>query len=183
MNSVLLSGPKKEPVTRSELRDHLHLDASHDALLASLIAAARMTIEAQSGLRLINQEWRIFFDDWPTMPVRLPVASVHRIKAVRQTGDMSRVLASTDYQLLQGARMDLSPDIGRRVSAMRPLEVDVVAGFGDKESDVPDDLRLAVKSLAAYWYDIDDWNQLPTARAIPAHVLMIVDQHRNLRMS
>lgn len=181
MNSVLLQGPKKEPVSRAELREHLHLDASQDGLLGSLIAAARMTIEAQSGLRLIEQDWRVFFDDWSVMPIALPVPLVRRIKAVKQTGHAPRVLTAGDYRLLPGNRLEILLQNGR--SNRQPFEVDLVAGFGAAETDVPADLRLAVKSLAAHWYDIDDWNQLPAARAIPAHVLSIVDQHRNLRMS
>lgn len=181
MNSVLLQGPKTEPVSRSELRDHLHLDASQDGLLGSLIAAARMTIEAQSGLRLIEQDWRVFFDDCPTMPIVLPVPPVRRIKAVKKSGHASRVLASSEYDLLAGNRLEIL-SLDRQANA-QPIEVDLVAGFGAAESDVPADLRLAVKSLAAHWYDVDDWNQLSGARAIPAHVLSIVDQHRNLRVS
>lgn len=181
MNSVLLQGPRTEPVSRAELRSHLHLDASQDGLLGSFIAAARMTIEAQSGLRLIDQDWRVFLDDCSVMPVALPVPPVRRIKAVKQTGHVLRVLAATEYRLLADNRLEIL-SLDRRSNAPS-FEVDLMAGFGAAETDVPADLRLAVKSLAAHWYDIDDWNQLSGARAIPAHVLSIVDQHRNLRLS
>ena len=65
MSAILTIGPVREPVEVADLQRHLRLDSGDDDLLASLISAARMTIEAQSGLRLINQHWRMLIDGWP----------------------------------------------------------------------------------------------------------------------
>lgn len=186
MNAVLIQGPVVEPISRKDLRAHLHLDGSHDALLGSLIAAARMTIEAQSGLRLLEQQWRVHLYEWPEKSKRLPVSPVMEVKSVKWVGGQTYVLPDDAYQTqpvgLEAYVRLLQPRPSSWRDKGHHIEIDMVAGFGRSPAQVPKDLCLAVKSLAAHWYDIDDWHQPPSSRAMPAHVLAIVDQHRSLRV-
>ena len=186
MNTVLISGPDTEPVRPVDLRSHLHLDASHDALLGSLIAAARMTIEAQSGLRMINQNWRLFLDDWSDLPNRLPVSPVRQVKLVKLVNGVDEIISPDAYELQRGERADrlvFSKNLPPVSKTGRGIEIDLLAGFGAESDDVPADLRHAILSLAAHWYDVDDWQHFSAGNAMPPHVRLIVDQHRMPRLA
>ena len=65
--SVLVTAPATEPVTASELRTHLRVDATElpDAEANGLIAESRQTIEDLTGLAFISQSWRLSIDRWP----------------------------------------------------------------------------------------------------------------------
>lgn len=65
--NVLTVAPASEPVTASELRDHMIVDATTlpDGAANTLIEEARQSIEDMTGLAFINQTWRMTIDRWP----------------------------------------------------------------------------------------------------------------------
>jgi uncharacterized phiE125 gp8 family phage protein len=65
--SVLVTAPATEPVTATELRTHLRVDATElpDAEANGLIAESRQMIEEMTGLAFISQSWRLSIDRWP----------------------------------------------------------------------------------------------------------------------
>jgi len=85
MTPLALGPPATEPVTLFEARQFLRLDQTEeDDLLATLITAARLMIEAASGRCLIEQPWRIVLDRWPAGgEIRLPLSPLLRIDAAR----------------------------------------------------------------------------------------------------
>lgn len=181
MSAILLSGPTEEPVNSAALRQHLRLEAGDDDLLASLISAARMTIEAQSGLRLLQQKWRILIDDWPQELLPLAIKPVQEITSIGLVGERA-VLPQTGYELQQlGARAVLhitTNELPQPKQSRFGIRIDLTAGFGAGPEAVPQDLRLAVLSLAAHWYDLEDWTQSYGRHAMPANIAMLVDNHR-----
>lgn len=181
MSAILLSGPSAEPVNIAALRQHLRLEAGDDALLASLISAARMTIEAQSGLRLMRQKWRILLDDWPQEIVPLAIRPVQEISSIGLVGAQA-VLPPSGYEVQQvGERAVLhimTNDLPQPKQSRFGIRIDLTAGFGATPDAVPQDLRLAVLSLAAHWYDLEDWTQSYGRHAMPSNIAMLVDNHR-----
>lgn len=186
MPAILLAGPANEPVSVAELRQHLRLGDGEDALLGSLIAAARLTVEAQSGLRLIHQVWRMMLDDWPLDGLTLPVSPVTKVLGVRLLGDSVTALSPSDYRLERDTNPMRIYFIGNHLP--RPqysefgIQLDFQVGFGAKADAVPEDLKLAVLKLAAHWYDMDDWAQVRGEGAVPPHVAMLVNAHRLPRL-
>jgi len=85
MTPLALAPPTAEPVTLAEARQFLRLDQTEeDDLLATLITAARLMIEAGAGRCLIEQRWRVVLDRWPADgAIRLPLSPVMRIEAAR----------------------------------------------------------------------------------------------------
>lgn len=65
--NVIVTAPAAEPITASELRDHMIVDATTlpDGAANTLIAEARQSIEDMTGLAFINQTWRLSIDRWP----------------------------------------------------------------------------------------------------------------------
>jgi len=161
MAAVLIEAPAGEPVSLAEARAQLGVaHGDDDALLATLITAARRVVEARTGLTLMTQHWLCLFDDWPQDGVMaLPVAPVAEVdelavfgadeaKAVIDPAHYLADLASRPPRLmLRGSR--LWPRPGRAVNG---IGVRVVAGFGPAPSDVPEPLRQAVLLLVAYFY-------------------------------
>ena len=85
MIPIPIAGPAVEPVTVAEMRAYLRLDDEAEAdLIAALITAARLQVEAATRCTLIAQTWRIVLDAWPPgRVVRLPLWPVVEIEAVR----------------------------------------------------------------------------------------------------
>src|SRR5690606_39429068 len=66
MTMVLVTPPALEPVTIADARAFLRISTeSDDDILHRLIATDREIIEAETGLSLITQTWRLRVDRWP----------------------------------------------------------------------------------------------------------------------
>lgn len=150
MTYARLSPPAAEPLTLAEVKAHLRIDgAEEDALLASLIRAAREHLERETGLCLILQRWRLYLDHWPKDGViRLAKCPVQAIQNVTvYDGEGAALDVSLEDHLLDGegrpARLWLKnpPSPGRAVNG---IEIDFSAGFGEAGTDVPDTLKRAV---------------------------------------
>src|SRR4051812_93721 len=94
MPAIPIDGPAVEPVGASEMRDYLRLDdGAEDVLLAALIRAARLAVEAASGRVLIDSRWRVQRDGWPADGVILlpvsPLIAVERVRVVGPDGEVA----------------------------------------------------------------------------------------------
>jgi uncharacterized phiE125 gp8 family phage protein len=192
MSTVLLSAPTVEPITLSEAKAHLRVDASsEDTLIQSLILASRLHIEAALDIALITQTWRLRLDRWPrARSLNLPLSPVRSLTAVRvfDVDDDSETVANTAF-ILDGtanpARLVLSgssslPVPGR---AANGIEIDFVAGYGDAPEDVPQSIRQAVLLLIAHWYENREPVEIgATATVIPGAVSELLSPYRRRRL-
>ena len=84
MTSYLLAGPAIEPVSLSEAKAYCRVDGdAEDGLVATLVAAARVHVEAHTCRALIAQSWRAVRDGWPMGCVPLPVTPAISLTAIR----------------------------------------------------------------------------------------------------
>ena len=161
MALVLTAAPAAEPVSLAEAKAHLRIDANdEDALIGSLIAAARMFIERTLGLALITQTWSYFLDFWPRSScVTLPLSPVQAVGAVtlhRGAGG-STAFDAGDYAvdvLSQQARLvskGAAPPVVTH--ALNAFEIAFTAGYGNEASDVPAPIRQALLLLVAHWFE------------------------------
>jgi len=141
MTSTLIAPPGEEPVTLAEAKAFCRIDgADEDALVDALIAAARLQVESLTGRALITQTWRLTMACAPRL-VELPVIPV------------AALVAAPDGAVLQGDAVLL-------VEPVDELTVDYTAGYG-AAADVPGDLKQAVLTLVAYWYENRDAVTMP----------------------
>jgi uncharacterized phiE125 gp8 family phage protein len=178
-----------EPVTLAETRQFLRLDQTdEDALLTTLITAARLMIEAQAGRCLIEQPWRIVLDRWPAGgEIRLPLSPLIRIEAARVYDVLGEAQAVAPASLTLDVAADPPlirvtgevPEIGRSHGA---IEIDVAAGFGATAAAVPAPLRQAVLRLAARWFEQRGDVAGRDAQALPAAIAALVAPFRRGRL-
>lgn len=159
MLRFILNGPSAEPLTLTDAKRLLRIDhAEDDALVLSLIKAARQRIEARTGRALMTQAWRIVMDDWPWGGrVALPVLPVQAVTAVRVFDGLggSQSFTVPVYRLEPGTEppvLDASavPAPGK---ARNGIEIDVTAGYGTA-ADVPESLRQAMRLMIAHAYGV-----------------------------
>lgn len=151
-----------EPVSLADVKAHARVDGSaDDALLTSLIGAAREWAERYTGRAFLRQGWQAWLDRWPRADeLVLRPAPLLRVTAVTlfDEADATRVLDPAGYFV------DCIGEPGRlvlRSQAMRPyglraangVMVAFEAGYGDAPEDVPEIIRTAIRQLVAHWYE------------------------------
>ncbi len=165
MTSYLLTGPALEPVTLAEAKTFLRVtDSAEDGFINTLITAARLHLEGTTGRVLISQTWRTLCDDWPAdRTLVLPVAPLLSISAITiyDPDGVAVPLPLAQFQpetKVAPARIFLPTTIAGMVALRQHngIEIDYVAGFGPLATDVPADLRQALLSLVAYWFEHRD---------------------------
>jgi uncharacterized phiE125 gp8 family phage protein len=62
------------------------------------------------------------------------------------------------------------------------IEIRLRSGFGPAASDVPDELRQAIRSLAAHWYENRKASSEPMVRTVPMGVSALVSAHRGISL-
>jgi uncharacterized phiE125 gp8 family phage protein len=158
MRRFILNGPAVEPLSLAEAKRFLRIDhGDDDALVQSLIKAARQRIEARTGRALIAQDWRIVTDAWPSggrlaLPV-LPARAVAAVRVIDWLG-AAQAFSPPVYNLVAGTEppvLDASalPQPGK---ARDGIEIDVAAGYGPSAADVPEPLRQAMRLMIAHAY-------------------------------
>lgn len=160
----LTSPPAEVPVSLAEAKAYLRLDASdEDDLLTSLVQAATDRLERRDGILgrpLVTQTWSLVY---PVAPIgdllELPMPEVQSVSSITyyDTDNASQTFSSSDYRLVSVADYSAIelvqgsswPSVYTREDAMT---VSVVAGYG-AASAVPEPIKVAIKMLAAHWFE------------------------------
>lgn len=186
MISYLLAGPALEPATLAEAKAFLRVDdGAEDGLIATLITAARLHIESTTGRALIAQSWRVVLDRWPDEGVvRLPVAPLISLTAITayDAGGNAHPIGLSQFQTeAVPARLLLPQTIeGMPVTRERQgIEIDYVAGYGSVAEAVPVDLRQALLTLVAFWFEHRD---TASEAAMPGGFDRLVAPYRSVRL-
>lgn len=188
MTHTIITPPAAEPLTLAEVKAHLRLDGTaEDALLTSLIAAARHYLEATTGLALITQRLRVYRDDWPAdgliQLAIAPLQSVESVTVYDAAGNPQAV--SLAGHVLDAVSTPARLFLAAQPATSRPLngiEIDVIAGFGNTGADVPDTLTRAMLMHVALMYELR--GAIPSdmqPAAIPAGYDRLVSPYRPVR--
>lgn len=160
MAAILLEPPASEPLSLFDAKTYLRVDhEDEDDLIAAMIAAARMQVEAQTRRALITQQWRVVLDRWPSSGViASPVSPLREVLAVRLRDPAGETQAlDADIFIVNPASSPgmIAFDAGRVVHPAKPfagIEIDIEAGYGEA-ADVPAPLVQAIRLLLARAYE------------------------------
>lgn len=175
----LVTPPAIEPVTTAEAKLFLRLDtAADDALVTTLIAAARRQVEQILARALITQTWNYLLDAFPWGPLPLgyvlgtseripttpwlelpkaPLQSVVSLKYLDGAGTL-QTLAGSAYTV------DAISEPGRIMPVVgtswpltqtvpNAVTVQFKAGYGDAAAAIPDDILVALKMVLNVLYE------------------------------
>ena len=183
----LVTPPAVEPITLSQAKNHLRVDiADDDALITTLITAARQACEAFIHGCLITQTWRVSYDGFPddfTDAIAIPVEPLQSVVSAvwyDQTNTPTTLNAwsngSGDYIV------DTDSEPGRLVPPpnqvwpgvalwpVSPIQVTVTAGFGADGPAVPAAYINGMFMCIAHWYE--NRPAVESSGAIPKEVPM-----------
>lgn len=186
MSAQCLSPPAIEPVSLADLRDWLRVDGTaEDAILANLVATARLALEGHTRRGFIQQVWRFtYLSCGPEGLMRLPLGPLRAISAIRwyDAAGLPTSLAAAASEMAQD---DQRPavrvlDPAARANAAR-FDVDVAIGYGDTAADVPAPLRQAILMLATNWH-ARRGDHPETGLTIPRAVTALVAPYRRARL-
>lgn len=189
MRIVEVTAPTIEPLTLTEAKKHLIVETTDDDVyINSLIKAARRQVETITRRALITQTWDLYLDDFPGWDgyIEVPKGTLQSVTSITYVDEngTSQTLSSSNYQVsTAGAPGRITPayelDWPVTRDIMDAVIIRFVAGYGDSASDVPDDIRHAMKMIISNMYD----NREPviigtTASIMPMGVDSLLATHR-----
>lgn len=188
MSSLLLTAPAVEPLSLAEAKAFLRVEhADDDDVISALIAGSRIHIEAQTRRALVTQSWRLALDHWPAdgrravRPAPLQEVTAVRVydgEGVAQSLDLQAFVIDPGNSTLAFAPWALMQP-GRLAAG---IEFDVVCGYGDAASDVPEPLRQAIRLLVAHWYENRVLAAVGTVTVLPTTVAALIAPYRLLSL-
>lgn len=147
--------PASEPVTLQELKDHLRSnDSSEDAQLTAYITAARGMFEFKTGLSLMPTVFRQYV---PTLTdtVYLMRGNVTAVGGVYYYNASDTLTTAAGYLtdlISTPAAVWFTTYPTTSTTRANVAYVDFTAGYANAGA-VPDDIKLAIKLLAAHWWE------------------------------
>lgn len=163
---TVVTPPAVKPVSVSEAKEWVKIESSvteDDSLISGLIGSATNMAEAYLGRALITRTYDMTLDCFPPsyygviyLP-KNPVQSVTSVTYIDNNG-ASQAWGSSNYTLdnssaearLYAAYNISYPNIRNVRNA---VTVRYVAGYGDNASDVPDNIKDAIKVMIAEMYN------------------------------
>lgn len=187
MNALLLERPRMEPVSLGDMRDWLRVETpDEDDIIASLIVAARERVEAQTGIKLMHQSWRLRME-WRDGIRRFrsalrPIIAIEAMRLIRADDGIIPV-ASEDVLLRRDDRESLLVlrDHVEVPADVAGVEWDVTCGMAALPAQVPHPLQQAIRLLAAQWYA--HRGDGAASQEVPAAVTALLAPHRRVRLS
>jgi uncharacterized phiE125 gp8 family phage protein len=179
----LITPPVVEPVTLADARLHLKVDTSDDdALITSLVTAARARAEWHTGRALNTQGWILWLDCWPQCGVieipLPPLQSVASVTVYAPDGSAT-VLDPATYQVdatSAPARLALKSSVlpPRNLRGINSVAIAFTAGYGNDSDDVPAGFRAAILELIAFLYE----HRGEAPAELPADILALLAPFR-----
>jgi uncharacterized phiE125 gp8 family phage protein len=150
------SGSVTEPVTYSDLEAHGRIPTGEQSYLEALISTSRMAAEHETGQVIPQQQFTWITNDFEN-GMALPVYPVRTIGSITylDADGASQTLASSVYEVVTDklvTRLYLKPNQDwpdLQSDAYNRITVVINAGM----ETVPENLKLAIKMIAATAYD------------------------------
>lgn len=160
----LVTAPAAEPVSRSEAKAHLRIEASvtdDDTLIDALIVAAREHVEDFTRRALVTQTWDLKLDAFPCDAyIKVPLPRLQSVTSITyvDTAGTTQTWSSSDYQVDTASEPGrIAPAYGEswpdtRAGQLNAVTVRFVAGYG-AASAVPQKIKQAMLLIIGHWYE------------------------------
>lgn len=183
--------PATEPITLVEAKSHLRVTfADEDTYINTLITSARKYCESYCNRVFITQTWRQNENAW-AYPIKLmvnPVISLTSLKYIDTNEAQQTITDNTnnfqkdfnsDVAKIYSGLVEAFPAIGISIN---PIEIITVCGYG-AASDVPDDIKHAIKLMVSHLYENRDMvnvplNNLSSDIPMPSAVPSLLNRYR-----
>lgn len=147
-------------ITTEEANTHLHV-SGQDVYVDGLVRVAVKSLERYLNRVFITQEWDVLYDCWAReMKIPFPVTqSVESVTYIDLNGAEQPLVEETDYWVVtttDPAYIKLGYDFSPpELQYGRPdcIKISFTAGFGDGATDVPEDIRHALKLMITNYYE------------------------------
>ena len=161
MGLSVVTEPTTEPVTLTEAKAHLRVDASDDdTLITSQIKAARAWCEAFTRRAFITQTWDLTLDAWPECgAIEVPLPPLQSVTSITyvdtdgntQTWNSSKYLV--DIKSLPGRITPTYTEVWPVArDQMNAITIRFVCGWADANA-VPETVKQGLKLLLGHLYE------------------------------
>jgi uncharacterized phiE125 gp8 family phage protein len=188
----IVTPPTVEPISTTEAKLHLKVDATDDdTLIANLITAAREMVEAITRRALITQTWDLVVDQFPEGDaMEIPFPPLQTITSVQYTDkdNVTKTFANTSYAV------DIYSEPGRiklvygyawpgvALYTLNGVKVRFTAGFGAAATAVPSKYKEAMLMLLGHWYaNREAIIDIRKSSEVPLGVYSLLWLDRNMR--
>lgn len=189
MRLSLVTGPTVEPITMTDIKDHLRIDTDVDLEaeeLNSYIAAARVWCETFQNRAYITQTWNWALDRWPRSPFEIPLPRLQSISSIKyyDTDETEADFGSANTivdTISEPGRVSLGWNKTYPSTTLRPINgiiIQFVAGYGDDEAAVPDNIKQAIRLLAGHMYENREGTWIKAIDEIPLGIRSFLWQDR-----
>lgn len=144
---TLKAAPPEEPVTLSEIKEHLRLEHSeHDTMLEGLVHASREWVEQVTSRALVEQTRVTYFREWQDS-FELPGTPLRSVEEVRytDTSGTTSTVSSDDYEVLTSTlpgQVVLGYSKNWPTATLHhssnPIEIEYVCGYDPSDDSPPD---------------------------------------------
>lgn len=168
MTQRLITPPAVEPVSIETMKAFLRVDSStDDALITSLIKAARERGEEISRRAFITQTWEVTIEEWPDeLEMELPRPPLQSITSIKYI-DLEDVEHTVDPALYYAVTKNEPAEVvfknipGYSLRREGAITIQFIAGYGNAGTDVPERIKFAIQSLVAAWYENRESQEVP----------------------
>ena len=141
--------------------DIAETETGHDDFLRRLINGAVATVERWTGRSLLTQTWKLTLDAWPTnSEIALPYPPLQSVTSIQyvDSDGVTQSVDSSDYRIDDQAEpARITPAFNAVWPTARTVTnavtVTYVAGYGDKSTDIPDDIIDAIHVLVYHRFE------------------------------
>jgi uncharacterized phiE125 gp8 family phage protein len=190
MSLRIVTPPTSEPVTLAEVRMHVRIDSTaDDALLASLVIAAREMVEHELQRSLIARTYELTLDEFPDSTIELPMGPIAAsgglsVSSVIYTDTLgsTQTVSSADY-LVDGYSdvPRLTPVSGWPTAQVVQNAVRVVYTSGHANASlIPAAIKTWIELHAAHFYENREAAAGASLTALP-FLGRLLDPYRTFR--
>lgn len=177
MALTIVTKPTIEPVTLTEAREHLRIDAlDEDGLILSFIEAATDYCEELQNRAYIDQTWDLTLDVFPNGDIiNIPLPPLQAVSSVTYygTGGTSNTMTTTSYIVdtkNEPGRLSLAYNEVWPNETLRPVNgvvIKFVAGYGSVAAAVPTMAKQAIKLLIGHMFEHRENTEIKVLEKIP----------------